>query len=143
LDIIKTGSEIFDEVIVLVAKNPKKPGFIPIDTRVKLVEQSVKGLNNVKVDTHNGLTVDYAKLKDAKFLLRGLRTVSDFDSEMQISEINKMLNPKIKTVFLNSSSEYSAISSSAVREILGNNGNITKFVPSPVEKYLSRYPKGQ
>jgi pantetheine-phosphate adenylyltransferase len=90
-----------------------------------------------------GLSVDYAQAHGADFLLRGLRTVSDFDAEMQISEINKKLNPRIKTVFLNSSSQFSAISSSAVREILANGGNPSRFVPPPVARYLAKFPEGK
>jgi len=143
LDIIKTGASIFDKVIVLVAKNPNKAGFIPVEKRVELIEKTVKQLDNVQADSYNGLLVDYAKSQDANFLIRGLRTVSDFDAEMQISEINKKLNPRIKTVFLNSSSQFSAISSSAVREILTTGGNPSRFVPPPVARYLEKYPKGK
>lgn len=143
LDIIKAASDRFGKVIVLVGHNPKKTGFIPVDKRMELIKESVKDMNNVQVDSHKGLTVDYAKSHGANTLLRGLRTVSDFDSEMQMSEINRQLDPNIRTVFISSGSEYSAISSSAVREILSNNGDITKFVPKPVADYLKDHPEGK
>ena len=138
LDLIKEASNIFDKLIVLIAKNPKKQGFLPVEKRMQLIEQSVRDLKNVEVDTFEGLTVDYAKQHDAKYLLRGMRSVSDFDNEMQISKINEVLNPNIKTVFLFSSSENSAISSSTVREILANHGDFKRFVPKPVFDYLSQ-----
>jgi len=143
IDLIKEASNIFDKLIVLVAKNSKKQGFLPFEKRVELIEQSVKDLKNVTVDTYEGLTVDYAKRNDARYLLRGMRSVSDFDNEMQISKINETLNPDIKTVFLFSSSENSAISSSTVREILLNCGDFTKFVPKPVADYLIKLQGGK
>ena len=138
LDLIKEASKIFDNLTVLVAKNPKKQGFLPIEKRVELIKQSVNGLENVAVDAYEGLTVDYANKNNARYLLRGMRSVSDFDNEMQISKINEILNPDIKTVFLFSSSENSAVSSSTVREILANNGDFKRFVPKPVADYLSK-----
>ena len=138
LNLIKEASNIFDKLIVLVAKNSKKKGFLPFEKRVELIQDSVKGLNNVVVDMYEGLTVNYAKQNDARYLLRGMRSLSDFDNEMQISKINEILNPDIKTVFLFSSSDNSAISSGAVREILANHGDYEKFVPKPVADYLSK-----
>jgi len=88
------------------------------------------------VDSFNGLTVEYAKSKNATILLRGLRAVSDFEYEMQLSQTNRSLNEDIKTVFLITRPEYNFISSSSVKEILKNNGDISKFVPEPVSKYL-------
>lgn len=138
LDLIKDASKLFDNLIVLVAKNSKKLGFLPIEKRAELIKESVAGLKNVSVDTYEGLTVNYAKEKGADYLLRGMRSVSDFDNEMQISKTNEILNPNIKTVFLFSSSENSAISSSIVREIFANNGDISRFVPKPVWEYMSK-----
>ncbi|MEI8388572.1 MAG: pantetheine-phosphate adenylyltransferase [bacterium] len=143
LDILKIAAKLFDQVIVLIAKNPRKTRYIPIDDAVDLIKKSVEDLNNVKVDTYKGLTANYAKEKGAGFLLRGLRTVSDFDSEMQLSEINRRLNPELKTIFLPASSENNAISSSAVREILNNDGDISQFVPQSVAEYLYKHQKGQ
>lgn len=135
-DLIKEASKLFDKLIVLIAKNPKKVGFIPIEERLELIKQSVKPLKNVSVDSYEGLTVNYAKEHNAEYLLRGLRGVSDFDNEKSISSINEILDPKIKTIMFFSSSKNSAISSSAVREILANNGDVKKFVPKPVYDYL-------
>ena len=136
LDLIKEASELFNTLIVLVAKNSKKTGFLPIDKRLELIEKSVSPLKNVSVDSYEGLTVNYAKEHDAKYLIRGVRTVSDFDNEKQISSINEILAPDIKTVMFFSSSANSAVSSSAVRELLANHGDIKRFVPKPVYEYL-------
>lgn len=140
MDIIKSASEMFDKLVVLIAKNPAKKGFLPVEDRAKLIKEAVEeiNLNNVTIDIapNDLLTVDYAKANGASVLVRGLRTVTDFDSEMQLAEINKKLNRDVRTVFLTSNSEYSAISSSAVRGILACHGNITEFVPNSVTKYL-------
>lgn len=137
LDLIKEASKLFDNLTVLIAKNPKKQGFLPIEKRAELISESIKDLKNVSVDSFEGLTVNYAKNNNAQYLLRGMRSVSDFDNEMQISKVNEVLAPDVKTVFLFSSSENSAISSSTVREILLNGSKeFIKFVPKPVADYL-------
>ena len=136
LDILKSGSEIFDKVIIAVSYNINKKGFLTVDERVELIKKSVKDLENVEVDTFEGLTVEYAKRKGADVLLRGLRTSFDFEYELQLSQTNNALYGDLKTVFLITKPEYNFISSSMVREILVNNGDISKFVPEVVNEYL-------
>lgn len=136
LDVLETGAEIFDKVIIAVAKNSEKLGFLTIDERVELIRKSCTHLNNVEVDSFDGLTIDYAAQKGATVLLRGLRAVSDFEYEMQLSQNNSALNHNIKTVFLITKPIYNFISSSSVREILLNGGDITQFVPDAVKDYL-------
>ena len=136
LDILKSGSEIFDKVIIAVSHNIEKKEFIPVEKRVELIKESVKDLKNVEVDTFEGLTVDYAKRCGTHILLRGLRTASDFEYELQLSQTNNYLSKDIKTVFLMTKPEYNFISSSMVKEILKNKGNIKQFVPKPVYQYL-------
>lgn len=136
LDILKSGSEIFDKVIIAVSYNANKKGFLSVDERVNLIKQSVNHLPNVEVDSFEGLTVEYAKKRGADVLLRGLRTSFDFEYELQLSQTNNALNGDLKTVFLITKPEYNFISSSMVREILINKGDISKFVPQAVEKYL-------
>lgn len=138
IDILKSGAEIFDKVIIAVSYNINKKGFLPIDVRTKLIEESVKDISNVEVDSFQGLTVEYAKKRNASVLLRGLRTSFDFEYEMQLSQTNNALYKDIKTVFLITRPEYNFISSSAVREILMNNGDISGFVPNAVYQYLSK-----
>jgi len=139
LDVLKNGAEIFDKVIIAVAYNSaKKSGFLTTDERIRLIKCAVDetGLKNVEVDAFEGLTIDYAKSKGADVLLRGLRAVSDFEYEMQLSQTNSALCDEIKTIFMITKPEYNFISSSTVKEIYDNNGDISKFVPECVNKYL-------
>ena len=136
LDILKSGSEIFDKVIIAVAYNSEKKGFLSIEERVELIKKSVAHLPNVEVDSFTGLTVEYAKEKKADVLLRGLRTSFDFEYELQLSQANNAMHKDLKTVFLITKPEYNFISSSMVREILVNKGDISMFVPKVVEQYL-------
>jgi len=136
LDVLKTGSEIFDKVIIAVSRNSEKKSFLSTQERVELIKASIVGLDNVEVDAFEGLTVEYAKQKGAKVILRGLRAVSDFEYEMQLSQTNSALLPDIKTVFLITKPKYNFISSSTVKEIALMGGDISKFVPEPVNEFL-------
>ena len=136
IDILKSGAEIFDKVIIAVSYNANKQGFLPIETRVNLIKEAVQDIKNVEVDAFEGLTVEYAKKRGATVLLRGLRTSFDFEYEMQLSQTNHALYNDIKTVFLITKPEYNFISSSCVREILINKGDIKPFVPQAVAEYL-------
>ena len=138
IDILRSGAKIFEKVIIAVSYNIEKTSFLPIETRVELIKQSVEGIPNVEVDCFEGLTVDYAKKRGATVLLRGLRTSFDFEYEMQLSQTNNALDKDIQTVFLITKPEFNFISSSSVREILANKGDISQFVPSAVYKYLSK-----
>lgn len=138
LDILKTGSEIFDKVIVAVLHNPKKNAFLSLDERVSLIREVTKNFPNVEVDSFEGLTVEYAKNKGANILIRGLRAVSDFEYEMQLSQANSALSKNIKTVFLTTKPKYNFISSSTVKEIFGFGGDISAFVPEEVENFLKK-----
>lgn len=132
LDIIKNGAEIFDKVIIAVSHNINKSSFLPIETRINLINQSVSNIKNVEIDFYQGLTVDYAQKVGANIILRGLRNQNDFEYELQISQTNNALQENLKTVFLITKPELAYISSSMVREILAHNGDISKFVPEAV-----------
>ena len=136
LDVLMTSAGIFDKVIIAVARNSEKKGFLPVDERVKLIRESVTHLDNVEVDSFEGLTIEYAKKRGAQVLIRGLRAVSDFEYELQLSQANSALCEDIKTVFLTTKPKYNFISSSTIKEIYLNNGDISKFVPQPVYDYL-------
>ena len=138
LDILKNASGIFDKVIIAVARNGEKKGFLSTEERVELIKKSIEGLDNVEVDAFEGLTIEYAKKRGAEILIRGLRAVSDFEYEMQLSQTNSALCDKIKTVFLTTKPKFNFISSSTIREILQNNGDISKFVPQAVNEYLTQ-----
>lgn len=136
LDILKNAAGIFDKVIIAVAHNGEKKGFLTVEERVQLIKDSIQDLDNVEVDAFEGLTIEYAKKHNAEVLIRGLRAVSDFEYEMQLSQTNSALCDKIKTVFLTTKPKYNFISSSTIKEILANNGDISQFVPKPVYTYL-------
>lgn len=136
LDVLETSAKIFDKVIIAVAKNSEKNSFLSVQERVELIKASSKHLANVEVDSFEGLTIEYAKKRGAEILIRGLRAVSDFEYEMQLSQTNSVLAGEIQTVFLITKPENSFISSSTVREILANNGDISKFVPNEVNDFL-------
>ena len=138
LDVLKTSSEIFNKVIIAVAYNPEKKnsGLLTVDERVELIKKCVKDFDNVEVDSFEGLTVEYAKAKGAKVLIRGLRAVSDFEFEMQLSQTNSALDKEIKTIFLTTRPKYNFISSSSVKEVISLGGDVSKFVPDEVNTYL-------
>ena len=143
LDVLKRAADIFDKVIIVVSVNMNKKSFLPLEDRVMLIKQACKDLENVEVDTFGGLTIEYAKQKNANVLIRGLRAVSDFEYEMQLSQANSALASDIHTVLLIKKPKYNFISSGTVREIALMHGDISKFVPEPVAKYLeNKYMKG-
>lgn len=139
LDVLKTSSAIFDKVIIAVAYNTeKKGGLLSVEERVNLIKESVKEFKNVEVDSFQGLTVEYARKKGAKVLIRGLRAVSDFEFEMQLSQTNSALDKEIKTIFLTTRPKYNFISSSSVKEVISLGGDVSKFVPPEVNEYLKQ-----
>ncbi len=138
LDVLKRAAGIFDKVIIAVLKNSSKRSFLPIEDRLHLIKLSCEydKLDNVEVDSFQGLTIDYARLNGAKVLIRGLRAVSDFEYEMQLSQTNNALDQDINTVFLITKPKYNFISSSTVKEVATMGGDVSKFVPPPVAEYL-------
>lgn len=134
LDIIKRGAKIFDELIVVVLTNPAKNSLFTVEERMELIQKVTKDIPNVSVDSYDGLLVDYAKMKNANVILRGLRAVSDFEYEMQISSVNKTLSSDIETFFMMTKNNYSFLSSSVVKEVAKFGGDISKFVPPVVEE---------
>lgn len=138
LDVLDKASKLFDKVIIAVLQNDSKKGFLPTADRVSLIKESVSKYENVEVDSFDGLTIEYAKSKGSNILIRGLRAVSDFEYEMQLSQTNSALAPEIITVFLITRPKYNFISSSTVKEIAKMKGDISKFVPSCVVEYFNK-----
>ena len=129
LDIIKRASSMFDELIVAVMTNSAKTPLFSLDERVKMLEESLKDLENVRIESFNGLLIDYCKRKDIRIVIRGLRAITDFEYELQIAQTNKELSHnQVDTVFLTTSLQYSYLSSSVVKEIASYNGDITPCV---------------
>ena len=136
LDIIKRAAKTFGKVTVLISENPGKKEKIDVQTRCKLIEEAVKDMENVDVQIFSGLTVDYALKNSYDFLLRGMRAAGDFESELEMSQINSALADGLETVFLMTSPEHSYIRSSRVWELLEFGDSIEMLVPKNVAKYL-------
>lgn len=139
VDLIHRASRLFDEVIVAITQNVNKNSFLSIDERIEAVNTSVEALENVSVLRFDSLLVDFAREHNAQIIIRGLRAVSDFEYEFQLSGMNKRLNPNIETLFMTPSEEFANISSSLVREILSLGGDISPFVPDCVEFIVQRH----
>lgn len=138
LDIILRSSKMFDKLIIAVLKNNSKSPLFTVDERVDLLKMVTKDVDNVSIETFDGLLVDYATERNANTIVRGLRAVSDFEYELQIAQTNHKMNPNIDTIFLTTSLEYSYLSSSIVREIASYQGDITNFVPSEIVELVSK-----
>ena len=138
VDLINRACKLFDKVIIAIAQNSNKDSFLSIDQRVKAVETAIEPLTNTRVLSFDSLLVDFAREHNAQIIIRGLRAVSDFDYEFQLSGMNKRLNPAIETLFMTPSEEFANISSSLVREIMFLGGDITQFVPESVKTILLR-----
>lgn len=132
IDIIKRSSQIVDELIVGVLNNKAKTPLFSVEERVKILNEVTKDLTNVKIVPFEGLLIDFAEQMDAKVIIRGLRAVTDFEYELQMSQTNHKLNPNVETLFLTTSLDYSYLSSSTVKEIASFGGDITQFVPELV-----------
>lgn len=132
LDIIKRTSGLFDTVYVSILSNSSKTPLFTIEERINLIKRVTKDFPNVKVENFTGLLVDYAREKDAKFIVKGLRAVSDYEYEVQMSLTNKQLAPEIETFFITTNSKYAYLSSSIVKEIAKYGGDITEMVPPEI-----------
>jgi len=135
LDIIKRALKIFDKIIIAVGENPNKKYLFTVEERKEMIKDATKGLN-VEVDHFSGLLVDFAKKKKATAIIRGLRAVSDFDSEFQMALMNRKLNDQIETVFIMTRGMYSYLSASVVKEAASLGANLNGMVPEHVEKKL-------
>lgn len=138
LDIIKRGASVFEKVYVCVLNNSSKQPLFSVEERLELLREVTQDLPNVEVDSFKGLLIDYAASKNAKVVLRGLRAVSDFEYEMQITAMNRKLNEDIETLFMMTNSQYSFLSSSIVKEAAKYKGNISDLVPAAVDRELKK-----
>jgi pantetheine-phosphate adenylyltransferase len=133
VDIVKRASKLFDEIVIGIGVNSSKQNMFSIEQRKKWIQETFKNYANVSITEYEGLTVNFCKKINAKFIIRGLRDTKDFEFEKSIGQINKELDKTIETVFLITSPELSAINASIVRDIIKHGGDISKFVPSPVK----------
>ena len=139
LEIIRRASRMFDKVIVVVMSNYfKKTGAFTPEDRVDLIKRVTCDIPNVEVELSYGLLADYAREKKAIAIVKGLRAVSDFDTEFQQALANKKLNPEVETVFLTASGENMYLSSSVVKQICGFGGDISEFVPPAIRDDIEK-----
>ena len=142
IDVIKRGARVFDKVIVAVADNPAKQALFTKEERVEMIREVSKPYRNVDVDAFDGLVVDYVHRKKAGVILRGIRTISDFEYEYQMALTNRTFAGDIETVFVMTHEEYSFVSSRLIKEAVSMGGDVSSFVPKDVEKRLkARYKK--
>ena len=143
VDIIERGARIFDEIIVAILANAEKTPLFTESERVSIIHEVFKGHANVRVDTFNGLLVDYAQGQQATVLVRGLRAVSDFEYEFQMALMNRHLAPGLETVFMMPDEKYTYISSRLIKEVFSLGGEISGLVPSIVEDKLRSKQKSR
>ena len=136
LDLIERSQRIFGHVVVAVLENTSKKPTFTLEKRIEQINYSISHLSNTEVISYSGLTVDCAKEVKADLILRGLRAMSDFEYELQISHTNKTLNKSIETIFLSTDTNFSFLSSSLVKEVAKFNGEIKHMVPTKVEEDL-------
>ena len=144
LDIISRCSKLFNKVIVVVLQNKNKStSSFTVEERVEMIKKSIVALDNVEVDSYDGLLADYAAQKGATAIVKGLRAVTDFEYEFQMALTNKKLNPEVETIFLTTSAENMYLSSSMVKQIASMGGDVSDFVPAAIyNDILERLKKG-
>lgn len=140
LDIIRRASKIVDELVIGILVNIGKSPTFTMDERLEMLEESIKDLPNVTVQTFEGMTVDFARKNGAKVIIRGLRVITDFESEMQIAQTNHSVDPDIETLFMSTSLEYSFLSSTIAKEVAFYGADVSKLVPQVVvDKFQEKY----
>ena len=137
IDIIQRGLRIFDKIIVTVAVNPGKSPLFSLEERIEMIEQSIGAVENVEVAQFHGLIAEYLKSVNAIAMIRGLRAISDFEYEFQMSLMNRKLNEEVETVFLMPAQEYIHLNSTIIKEVASFNGDISEYVPKNVEDKLN------
>jgi len=136
VDILKRSIPLFDRVVLGIGTNSSKQGFLPIETREAIVKSVFKDYPNVEIQVYEGLTVDFCRKVEANYMIRGIRSVADFEYERAIAQINQTMMPNVETIFILSKPEYSAISSTIVRDILRNHGDVSPFLPQEALEFL-------
>lgn len=136
VDILQRSLPLFDKIVVGIGLNSSKQNFLSAEKREEIVKSIFKDNNKVEVYTYEGLTIDFCRKINAQYMVRGIRSASDFEYERAIAQINKSMMPEAETIILLSRPEYSAISSTIVRDILRNNGDVSQFVPKEALAFL-------
>lgn len=142
LDLVMRGARLFESLVVLVARNPRKTPLFSAEERVELIRAETGHLANVSVTSADGLTVDFVRAKGFDTILRGVRTTTDFVAEHQMALTNRALAPEIETVFVMPAEEWSYLSSSLIREVFLSGGDVSRFVPPAVQAALAARLRG-
>ena len=141
MDVIQRALEIFDEVIVAILRNPAKKSLFSIEERLEMIRQSFNGNDSLKVDAFDGLLVDYARMKHAVAIIRGMRAISDFENEFQMALMNRKLHKDVQSVFLMTGLRWIFTSSSIIKEAAQFGANVSDMVPEPVNlKLIEKFP---
>lgn len=135
-DIVVRGTELFDEIIVAIGVNSAKKSMYSLEVRKQMLEDTFKHLPQVKIEMFKGLTVDYCEKVDANWLLRGVRNANDYSYESTIAQMNKLQNKGLDTCILFTDPEFAPVSSTVIRDILQNGGDVSEFVPQAILQYL-------
>ena len=136
LDLIERGSKIFEELVVAILRNSEKVPMFSVSERLDMLRELTADLGNIRIDTFDGLMVEYAKSIDAMCVLRGIRAISDYEYELQMALMNRKLEPTLETVFMMPADKYSYVSSRLVREVAQAGGPVKGLVPEIVEQKL-------
>lgn len=136
LDIVERASRLFDVIYMAVLQNPAKKPFFSVEERVEMLREATKEYKNVICESFNGLAAEYARSREARAIVRGLRAVSDFEAEFKMAAMNRHLEPEIETVFLVPAGKYTFVSSSIIREVAAFGGDVRSLVPECVYKRL-------
>lgn len=130
--IIRRALPLFDKIIIGIGENGEKKPFFPIERRIVWLNEIFGNEPKIRILTYYGLTIELCRRENARFILRGLRTAADFEFERSIGQVNKLMYPEIETVFLLSAPEYASVSSSIVRDIIRNGGDVKQFIPDGI-----------
>jgi len=137
LDLIRRASEVFNHVVVAVLRNESKTALFTVEERMEMLSEATKDLENVSIDSFSGLLVDYARTRDARLILRGIRAISDYEYELQMALMNRHLEAELETLFMPAAEQYSYLSSRLVKEVNRLGGDISKLVPPNVARRLT------
>jgi pantetheine-phosphate adenylyltransferase len=138
LDLISRGARLFETLIIAILRNTDKQPLFPVEDRIQMIRETTSHLENVQVDSFAGLLIDYASRRGANAILRGIRAISDYETELQMALLNRRMRPETETIFLMAGEEFSFISSRMIKEIITLGGDVSTFVPEPVAARLQK-----
>jgi pantetheine-phosphate adenylyltransferase len=138
LDIIERALKVVDHLVLLIARSPDKPGLFSIKERLEILKSLFGDRKNLKIDSWDGLLMEYSKKNEINLIIRGLRAISDFEYEYMMASMNKKLNPKVETIFMMTGETYHYLSSRNIKEVVSLGGSVKGLVPSIVEQRLRK-----